>query len=209
MSVTPEAVPAQICAGIDWAKDDHAIAIIGLDGEILDRFAVDHDAAGLKALVRRLLKAGVNEVGIERGDGPVVEALLQSELTVLVIAPGQLKNLRSLRVGRHQGRPVRRLRPGRRGPHRPSTVAGGLTPFLGHAESRTHDGQGVSEIIQESWPVRTTPHQAPGVDHQDRQRPRPTASRRGRLAPPHPLHRRRHPAGSLGPCPRRRPSPRR
>ena len=33
----------------------------------------------------------------------------------------------------------------------------GLTPFLGHAESRTHDGQGVSEMIQESWPGRTTP----------------------------------------------------
>src|SRR5680860_1316928 len=95
MSVTPEAVPARVCAGIDWAKDDHAIAIIGHDGEILDRFAVDHDAAGLKALVRRLLKVGVDEVGIERGDGPVVEALLQAELTVLVIAPGQVKNLRS------------------------------------------------------------------------------------------------------------------
>jgi len=95
MSVTPEAVPARVCAGIDWAKDDHAIAIIGHDGEILDRFAVDDDAAGLKALVRRLLKAGVDEVGIERGDGPVVEALLQAELTVLVIVPGQLKNLRS------------------------------------------------------------------------------------------------------------------
>jgi len=49
----------------------------------------------VETLVRRLLKAGVEEVGIERGDGPVVEALLQAELTVLVIAPGQLKNLRS------------------------------------------------------------------------------------------------------------------
>ncbi|MGH3813459.1 MAG: IS110 family transposase [Pseudonocardiaceae bacterium] len=95
MSVTPKAVPARVCAGVDWAKDDHAIAIIDPDGGILDRFAVTHDAAGLKTLVRRLLKAGVDEVGIERGDGPVVEALLQSGLTVLVIPPGQLKNLRS------------------------------------------------------------------------------------------------------------------
>jgi transposase len=37
----------------------------------------------------------VDEVGIERGDGPVVDALLQAGLTVLVIAPGQVKNLRS------------------------------------------------------------------------------------------------------------------
>jgi transposase len=95
MSVTLQAVPARVCAGVDWAKDDHAIAIIDPDGEVLDSFVVTHDAAGLKSLVRRLLKAGVNEVGIERGDGPVVEALIQAELTVLVIPPGQLKNLRS------------------------------------------------------------------------------------------------------------------
>jgi len=80
---------------VDWAKDDHAVAIIDPDGQVLHRFAVTHDAAGLKSLVRRLLTAGVDEVGIERGDGPVVEALIQAELTVLVIPPGQLKNLRS------------------------------------------------------------------------------------------------------------------
>jgi transposase len=45
--------------------------------------------------VRRLLQASVDEVGIERGDGPVVDAFLQAGLTVLVIAPGQVKNLRS------------------------------------------------------------------------------------------------------------------
>jgi transposase len=95
MSVTLQGVPPRVCAGVDWAKDDHAIVIIDPDGRILDRFAVAHDAAGLRQLVRRLLKAGVGEVGIERGDGPVVEALMQAGLTVLVITPGQLKNLRS------------------------------------------------------------------------------------------------------------------
>ncbi len=95
MSVTLHSLPARVCAGVDWAQDDHAIAIIDSQGEVLERFAVNHDAAGLKSLVRRLLTAGVAEVGIERGDGPVVEALLAAELTVLVIAPGQLKNLRS------------------------------------------------------------------------------------------------------------------
>jgi transposase len=95
MSVTQQGLSARVCAGVDWAKDDHAIAIIDPDGQVLDRFAVAHDAAGLRSLVRRLLTAGVDEVGIERGDGPVVEALIQAELTVLVIPPGQLKNLRS------------------------------------------------------------------------------------------------------------------
>ena len=95
MSVTPAAVPARVCAGVDWASVDHAVCILDVDGSVLERFFVVHDAAGLKTLVRRLLKAGVDEVGIERGDGPVVDALLQAGLTVLVIAPGQLKNLRS------------------------------------------------------------------------------------------------------------------
>ncbi|MBE3074287.1 MAG: IS110 family transposase [Actinobacteria bacterium] len=99
MSLTPATasarVPARVCAGIDWASVDHAVCILDVDGSVLERFFVVHDAAGLKTLVRRLLKAGVDEVGIERGDGPVVDALLQAELTVLVIAPGQVKNLRS------------------------------------------------------------------------------------------------------------------
>ena len=103
MSLTPTAdsarpntgTGARVCAGIDWAKDDHAICIVDADGEVLDRFMIAHTAAGLKRLVGKLLAAGATEVGIERGDGPVVEALLSAELVVLVIAPGQLKNLRS------------------------------------------------------------------------------------------------------------------
>ena len=95
MSLTPVTPPTRVCAGIDWASVDHAICILEPDGTVLDRFFVVHDAAGLKNLVRRLLKAGVDEVGIERGDGPVIDALLHAGLTVLVIAPGQLKNLRS------------------------------------------------------------------------------------------------------------------
>ena len=95
MSLTPEPVQRRVCAGIDWASIDHAVCILDGQGAVLERFFVVHDAAGLKTLVRRLLKAGVEEVGIERSDGPVVDALLQAELAVLVIAPGQLKNLRS------------------------------------------------------------------------------------------------------------------
>ena len=103
MSLTPTAdsarpntgTGARVCAGIDWAKDDHAICIVDADGEVLDRFMITHTAVDLKRLVRKLLAAGATEVGIERADGPVVEALLSAELVVLVIAPGQLKNLRS------------------------------------------------------------------------------------------------------------------
>ena len=95
MSVTPIVVPARVCAGVDWAKDDHVVCVLGPDGEVSDRFTIPHTAAGLKKLARRLLASDVAEVGIERSDGPVVEALLQAGLTVLVISPNQVKNLRS------------------------------------------------------------------------------------------------------------------
>jgi len=95
MSLPPEPIGPRVCAGLDWAKDDHVVCILDAAGGVLDRFAVTHTAAGLTSLVRRLLKAGVAEIGIERGDGPVVDALLDAELVVLVISPNQVKNLRS------------------------------------------------------------------------------------------------------------------
>lgn len=94
MSVDHDRAAARPTAGIDWARDDHAIAVVGPDGVARERFAVEHSAGGLRELVRRLLAARVDQVGIERPDGPVVDALLGAGLTVFVIPPGQLKNLR-------------------------------------------------------------------------------------------------------------------
>jgi transposase len=45
-------------------------------------------------LVRRLRRASVGEVAIERGDGQVVDTLLDAGLTVVVISPNQVHNLR-------------------------------------------------------------------------------------------------------------------
>jgi transposase len=45
--------------------------------------------------VRVFLDAGCREVAIERPDGPVVDALLAAGITVVVISPNQVKNLRS------------------------------------------------------------------------------------------------------------------
>jgi transposase len=95
MSVTDAPEPPRPTAGVDWATNDHAVAIVAPDGRQTHRFPITHDAAGLRSMVKQLLNAGVGEVGIERPDGPVVDALRQAGLTVYVIPPGQLKNLRS------------------------------------------------------------------------------------------------------------------
>ena len=78
MSVSQRPTSSRPTAGIDWASEDHAVCIVGGDGVELDRFGVPHTAAGLRRLLRRLSGGGVVEVGIERPDGPVVDALLEA-----------------------------------------------------------------------------------------------------------------------------------
>ena len=88
-------IAPRVTAGVDWAKDDHAVCVVGDQGQVVDRFTVADDAAGLKRMAAWLLRAGVQEVGIERGDGPVVDTLLAAGLRLYVIPPSQVKNLRS------------------------------------------------------------------------------------------------------------------
>jgi transposase len=90
----PATAPNAVTGGIDWASTDHAACVVNAAGQAVARFTVEHTSTGLRELVRRLAKAGVAEVAIERGDGPVVEALLGAGMTVVVISPNQLKNLR-------------------------------------------------------------------------------------------------------------------
>jgi transposase len=85
-------------AGVDWSWQDHAVCIVDDDGEVLRRLTVKHSSAGLQVLVRTLQREQVSGVAIERGDGPVVQALLEAGLQVFVITSRQVKALR-LRYG--------------------------------------------------------------------------------------------------------------
>ncbi len=91
----PTAATPSVFAGIDWASTDHAVCVIDAAGVVLWRHTVSHSRTGLARLVTRLTELGVARVGIERGDGPVVEALLSAGLPVAVVPPRQVKNLRS------------------------------------------------------------------------------------------------------------------
>lgn len=90
----PETPPNDVTAGIDWARDDHAVCIVDGRGRQVARTMVEHTSAGLRELVTFLGRHGVGEVAIERPDGPVIDTLFAAALTIVVINPNQLKNLR-------------------------------------------------------------------------------------------------------------------
>jgi transposase len=81
-------------AGIDWASLVHVACVVGPEGEVVDRFEFTHDAAAITSMIQRLKRAKASGVAIERGDGPVVEALMDSGVAVYVVPPRQVKALR-------------------------------------------------------------------------------------------------------------------
>ena len=71
------------------------MAVVDAHGSEQERFIVAHTGPGCASWSGGYDRAGRAEVAIERPDGPVVDALLEDGLTVIVIAPNQVKNLRS------------------------------------------------------------------------------------------------------------------
>jgi transposase len=81
--------------GIDWATDTNETCIVDAAGQVLHRSNTTMDAAGIRKLIGELERFSVTRVAIERPDGPVVDALFEAGLEVVVITPRQIKNLRS------------------------------------------------------------------------------------------------------------------
>ena len=96
--VLPDVPPGGVSAGIDWASADHAVCVVDMAGKAVDRFTAAHDKAGIAAMTARLRKAGAAEAAIERGDGPLVDALLAAGFTVVVISSRKVRNLRERHV---------------------------------------------------------------------------------------------------------------
>jgi transposase len=86
---------ATMTAGVDWATDTNALCLVDHDGQIRGQSQTTADTAGIRQLLDELDRHGVTRVAIERPDGPVVDALLATGRTVVVIAPRQIKHLRT------------------------------------------------------------------------------------------------------------------
>jgi transposase len=89
----------KLFAGLDWASKTHMVCVVDQDGKIKIRFEIANTGKTFTGLVKRLTKLGVEGVAIERCDGPLVEALLDAELRVVVITPRQVKGLRTRYTG--------------------------------------------------------------------------------------------------------------
>jgi transposase len=89
MEVTPK------FAGIDWSWQHHAVCIVDDAGDRIQEMTVPHSRPGLAKIAALFARLGVVRVGIERGDGPVVEHLLGEGFEVVVISSRQVKSLRA------------------------------------------------------------------------------------------------------------------
>jgi transposase len=89
----------KLFAGLDWASKTHMVCVVDDAGQVKIRFEIPNTGKSFAGLVRRLTRLGVDGVAIERCDGPLVEALLDAGLRVVVITPRQVKGLRSRYTG--------------------------------------------------------------------------------------------------------------
>lgn len=91
---TVEQLDPAAYVGVDWASEEHAICVLGVDGRKKTSFSIAHSRDGLADLVKRLARlgpAGRVPVGIERPDGRLVDALLAAGYPVVAVSPNAIK----------------------------------------------------------------------------------------------------------------------
>ena len=84
--------------GWDWASQSHDITVLGDQGEVVERFAVNHDEAGFERALTRMRRHGEPRdlpIAIERPNGVVVERLLAAGHPVVPIHPNAFNAARS------------------------------------------------------------------------------------------------------------------
>lgn len=94
----PEVAPGGVSAGVDWGNGEHAACVVDDAGRVVDRFTAANDREGIASLTARLLRSGARETAIERGDGPLADALADAGIVLVVIPPRQVSRLRDRHV---------------------------------------------------------------------------------------------------------------
>jgi transposase len=90
-----------VYVGVDWASEEHAVCVLGGDGRKRSSFTVAHSRDGFEKLVKKLAAfgpAGQVPVAIERPDGRLVDALLESGFPVVPVSSNAIKAWRDSEV---------------------------------------------------------------------------------------------------------------
>ncbi|MCL4789188.1 MAG: hypothetical protein KJ070_20730 [Verrucomicrobia bacterium] len=66
-------------AGLDWAGDHHAVAVVGPQGRVVAEFRIAHSAAGWAEFRQKMAVCPAWGIALETRSGAAVEELLQSE----------------------------------------------------------------------------------------------------------------------------------
>jgi hypothetical protein len=70
------------------------VVVVDEQGDLIDELEVDNTTAGLSELCRRMHKHGARRVDLECPDRPVVDALLEAGLKVVVVSSRSARALR-------------------------------------------------------------------------------------------------------------------
>ena len=87
--------------GVDWASEEHAVCVLGVDGRKQKGFAIAHSKDGFAKLIRGLSALGPAAqvpVAIERPDGRLVDSLLEVGHPVVPVSPSAIKAWRESEV---------------------------------------------------------------------------------------------------------------
>lgn len=84
-------------AGLDWAKENHAVCVVDEKGKMQTQFLVAHTAEGMLELVRKLSRFALEQplsIALERSSGLLVDTLLAGGVLVVPIHPNVVKATR-------------------------------------------------------------------------------------------------------------------
>jgi transposase len=85
-------------AGLDWAKDHHALVVVNAQAEIVADFEFEHSAQGWKCFEEKLAAWPNLALAIETSQGAAVDQLLQRQCTVYPVHPVSAQRYRERKV---------------------------------------------------------------------------------------------------------------
>ena len=85
-------------AGLDWARNHHAVVIVDQTGKIVSEFEFSHNLEGWKTFVEKTSVFANLAVVIETSQGIVVDQLLQRDYTVFPVNPAAAAGYRQRKM---------------------------------------------------------------------------------------------------------------